>query len=84
MNRPTREQILAARKAAGLTQTGAGKLVHSTLRNWQNWEYGINRMHGGLWELFQIKTGRIKTGLWEERDLNFSIDPAALAYRAKK
>jgi DNA-binding transcriptional regulator YiaG len=53
---PTKEQIKAARKAAGLTQAAAGALVHGTLRTWQDWEYGHNPMHPGLFELFLIKT----------------------------
>lgn len=53
---PKPEQIRAEREAAGLTQTGAAKLVHSTLRTWQDWEAGKARMHPGLWELFRIKS----------------------------
>lgn len=53
---PRPEQIKAARKAAGLTQTTAAGLIHSTLRTWQDWEAGKAPMHPGLWELFRIKT----------------------------
>lgn len=53
---PKPEQIREAREAAGLTQTGAAALVHSTLRTWQDWEAGKARMHAGLWELFRIKS----------------------------
>lgn len=53
---PYPEEIIAAREAAGLTQTGAAALVHSKLRTWQQWEAGDREMHPGLWELFQIKT----------------------------
>lgn len=54
---PTPEQVRAARTAAGLTQTAAAAVVHSTLSAWQRWEQGERKMHAGLWELFQIKAG---------------------------
>ncbi len=58
---PTPAEVRAAREAAGLTQTAAGQLVHSTLRAWQSWEApagtaAARPMHPGLWELFLIKT----------------------------
>ena len=53
---PTPEEIRAARMAAGLSQTAAARIVHASLRSWQQWEAGDNRMHPGLFELFQIKT----------------------------
>jgi DNA-binding transcriptional regulator YiaG len=53
---PTPETIRAARMAAGLSQTAAARLVSATLRSWQQWEAGDNRMHPGLFELFQLKT----------------------------
>ena len=53
---PTPEEIKAAREAiAGLTQTAAAALVHSTCRAWQQWEAGVRRMHPAFLELFQIK-----------------------------
>lgn len=53
---PVPTEILAARTAAGLTQTAAAELVHSTCRVWQQWEAGDRRMHPAFWELFRIKT----------------------------
>jgi DNA-binding transcriptional regulator YiaG len=53
---PTPGQIKEARRKAGLSQTAAAALIHSTLRTWQDWEAGIAKMHPGLWELFGIKT----------------------------
>lgn len=50
---PTCEEIIAAR--GELTQTAAAELIYSTLRSWQDWEYGNRPMHPGLFELFQIK-----------------------------
>lgn len=55
--KPSPEQITEARLAAGLSQTAAAAIIHSTLRTWQDWEAGVARMHGGLWELFCLKTG---------------------------
>lgn len=57
---PAPVDIRAARKAVGLTQTEAARMVHGTLRAWQEWEAGNRQMHPGLWELFQIKlAGRL-------------------------
>jgi DNA (cytosine-5)-methyltransferase 1 len=53
---PTTDQIRQARHQAGLSQTAAAHLIHSTLRTWQDWEAGKASMHAGLWELFLIKT----------------------------
>jgi DNA-binding transcriptional regulator YiaG len=53
---PTTDQIRQARHQAGLSQTAAAQLIHSTLRTWQDWEAGKASMHAGLWELFLIKT----------------------------
>lgn len=56
---PAPAAIRATREAAGLTQAQAAKLVHATLRAWQNWEAPLGnsarRMHPGLWELFLRK-----------------------------
>ena len=56
---PALEDIKAAREAAGLTQTAAATLVHSTCRSWQQWEAGDRRMHPAMWELFRIKSALI-------------------------
>ena len=53
---PEPATIRATREAAGLSQTAASALVHSSLRTWQQWEAGDRRMHAGLWELFRLKT----------------------------
>jgi DNA-binding transcriptional regulator YiaG len=52
---PSPSDVLAARHAAGLTQAEAAKLVHTSLRAWQQWEYGERRMHPAMWELFCLK-----------------------------
>ena len=53
---PSPQEIRARRASAGLTQTAAAALIHSSKRTWQDWEGGIARMHPGLWELFLTKT----------------------------
>ena len=55
---PAPEQVRAARESAGLTQTEAATLIHSTMRAWQEWEAGNRRMHPGLWELFRSKVSQ--------------------------
>ncbi|MHB1619705.1 MAG: helix-turn-helix domain-containing protein [Sulfuricella sp.] len=52
---PTPDEIRAARKAVGLSQTAAAELIYSTMRTWQDWEAGKAHMHPGLWELFRKK-----------------------------
>lgn len=56
---PTPDEIKAARQTAGLSQTAAAGLVHSTCRRWQTWESGQHAMHPGLWELFCIKLAKL-------------------------
>jgi len=52
---PTPDQIRQSRHQAGLSQTAAASLIHSTMRTWQDWEAGKAAMHPGLWELWLIK-----------------------------
>lgn len=57
---PSPAEIRAAREAAGLTQTQAAELVHSSLDAWQQWEAEPEsgrhrRMHPAFWELFRLK-----------------------------
>ena len=62
MPSPTPQEILAARKAAGLTQTRAAAMVGVKLRAWQYWEAGERTMPTSAWELFNIKTAEIGGG----------------------
>lgn len=55
---PTPKQVRAAR--GELTQTAAGKLVHTTCRVWQQWEAGDREMHPAFFELFQIKAKEMR------------------------
>lgn len=54
--KPTPEEIKKTRLEAGLTQTQAAKLIHKSLRVWQNYELGDRKMDVASWVLFQIKT----------------------------
>jgi DNA (cytosine-5)-methyltransferase 1 len=53
---PTPAEIIAGRKARGLTQTEAAAVIHCGLRAWQEWEAGGRRIHPAFWELFLRKT----------------------------
>lgn len=56
---PTPAEVVAAREAAGLTQTAAAAKIYTTLRTWQAWEAHTKRkMHPAIYELFLIKTGQ--------------------------
>lgn len=56
---PTREEVKAARLAAGLTQEQAAALVHRVGRKrWSEWETGDRQMQWDAFELFIIKTGQ--------------------------
>jgi len=56
---PSPETIRALRVSVGHTQKQAAHLIHATERAWQAWEQGERPMHAGLFELYQIKTGRL-------------------------
>lgn len=57
---PSPSDIVAARKERGLTQTAAAALLGRSLSAWQRWEYGTRTMPTGLWELFLLKTRKLK------------------------
>ncbi len=67
---PLPAEIIAARKAAGLTQTEAASLVCGSLRAWQQWEAGDRRMHPGLWMLFRLRTEEAASGSETESEEN--------------
>ena len=56
---PTPQQILKARKDAGLTQRQAGDLLYKDTNTWAKWEQGINRMAQSDWELFNLKVKKL-------------------------
>lgn len=60
MTSPTTDEIRAARKRSGLTQTEAGALIYCTLRGWQDWEGGKNPMHPAFWDLFRRKARELR------------------------
>lgn len=59
MDSPTREEIRALRKLAGLTQQEAAARIYSTRRTYQEWESGNVKMHPALWELLNLKVTNI-------------------------
>ena len=65
MHKPTAGSVIQARANARpmMTQTAAARLVGVSLKAWQAWEYGVNPMPPGLFELFLIKTGQHKVWL---------------------
>lgn len=56
IQQPKPDEILKARKKAGLTQESAAEMIYVARRTWQDWEADKAKMHPGLWELFLIKT----------------------------
>ena len=60
MNSPTPEQVLQERTNADLTQTEAAAIVHAVLGTWQQWEKGKRNMHPAFWELFLLKTAKVR------------------------
>lgn len=57
---PAPAEVKAARLAAGLSQAKAAELVYRCRRAWQKWEYGEIETDPALWELWNIKIGRMK------------------------
>jgi DNA-binding transcriptional regulator YiaG len=68
--KPTPKQIEKARLAAGLSQEEAAAFIYSSKRAWYQWETepgmqenGTKRersMHPALWELFLLKTEKLR------------------------
>ena len=57
-NSPTPGEFRAVRRAARLTQEGAGILLEVARRTVQDWEGGRRAIPRGMFELLQIKTGQ--------------------------
>ena len=58
-------QLQALRAAARLTQTVAAKMVHASMRTWQQWEAGNRQMPPAateLWCLAAYKAGYLRLG----------------------
>ena len=53
---PNPDEIKAARKAASLTQSEAGRIVYVSARGWQDWERGVRPIDMNAWENFLRKT----------------------------
>lgn len=56
---PSPVEIKASREALGATCEEASSLVHSDVRDWQDWENGTQSMHPAIWELFTNKASEI-------------------------
>ncbi len=56
LQEPEPDQVRAARKCAGHTQTQAGQLVGGTLRTWQDWESGKRAMPAAALALYLLLT----------------------------
>lgn len=57
---PTPTQVIAARQAAGLTQTDAAAVIGKPMRTWQNWEAPVGArnhrtMDPALFKLFLME-----------------------------
>jgi DNA-binding transcriptional regulator YiaG len=59
MKTPAPDQIIAARHAAGHTQTEAAHIVFAALRSWQDWEGGRYKMPPERWLLYLLLTDQI-------------------------
>lgn len=63
MRSPTPEEVVNARKLAGLTQEQAAVLIYKDVSAWRRWETDKSKssardMDPALFELFLIKTGQ--------------------------
>ncbi len=58
MDKPTPQEIIDARTAAGQSTAEAATLVYVALRTWQQWEAGDRKMPRASWELYLIHTGQ--------------------------
>lgn len=53
---PKRVDIIAARQTLGLSQPECAKIIHTSTRSWQQWEWGEREMKPRDWELFCLLT----------------------------
>lgn len=60
--KPTADDIKDARRKAGITQTVAANLLHTTCRVWQQWEAGDRKMHPAFYDLFLRRSKELKIG----------------------
>ena len=60
---PTTQEIKAVRLSAGLTQLQAVRILRPmsrTARTWNDWESKGRTMPQELWELFLLKTAKLR------------------------
>lgn len=58
MKNPTPDQILAARLAAGLSQSQAARLIDLNRFRWSDYETGKVKMSWQMWRLFRLLVGQ--------------------------
>jgi transcriptional regulator with XRE-family HTH domain len=56
-NAPTAQQVRDLRLQGTLTQEEAAAVIYLSRSGWQKIEASKRKLHPGLWELWQIKTG---------------------------
>lgn len=54
---PTPAEIAALRASYGLTQAQIAKLLHTSVRAYQQWEHGDRDMHPAFWDCLRLKLG---------------------------
>lgn len=57
---PGCDEIAQARLSAEMTQKEAAALLYSHVNTWSQWENGLRKMHPAFFELFIIKSSKIK------------------------
>lgn len=57
MHAPKPEEIRAARKSVGMTQTAAGAVIGRSLRVWIAYEAGTRGVDPLLWQVWRIRVG---------------------------
>lgn len=59
IRQPTKEEVRAARRAAGHTQAQAAETVHlGTSQRWHEYEAGERNIDVSRWELYLLLTGQ--------------------------
>jgi transcriptional regulator with XRE-family HTH domain len=53
---PTPEQIRKRRERVHLSQLASARLIHVSLRSWEDWEAGRTRMHPNHWRAYLADT----------------------------
>jgi len=57
---PLPDEIQSSRMRTGLKMADAAALVYVNALAWGNWESGNTRMHPAFWELWLLKSAKLK------------------------